>query len=277
MTHLSLGKYILLICVSLILISCTSISSRLSDDNFNKIVVCSGGFSHEYGIGAKIEADVKKAKFKADGNIELNYREIIKGTIFSDNSLSESAKSKIYDKYLDCIKTITGETKPQLDITRAYIIDERYIQSLSAGKYKFTALEHRPDVQFEYRGLDDLLIGIIFEVEGFSTKGNRTKLDGFLSIISKNKTLAKATIPSIYTTTEWMKRPTAKATGIEKVKSFLGYGDDYVGRKIPYVMILHDFQPNEISPGHIKLQLTIKDGISKQKAKSVKDVQFKKL
>lgn len=268
----------LITCLGTVLIlgGCAPIQSRITDDTLNKIALCTGGIGKSYGIDAKAQAEIDKEKKNELGQVTIDYHDLIKGAIFSDVSLTNEQQTDIYNKYLACIDRYAGPPSKTLDITKAHILDETQLKN-ELGAIGLNEIRPRESYQYDYKTPDQIKIVLLLEVQNFGTDGVNTKLEGTVQIVNANKVITTATIPGIYTASEWLKRPVVVATGASKVKEYLGYGDDYLGKKIPYLMIIDDLQQSEVINGSNDILINIDDGITNQKYTKTLHVQFKKV
>lgn len=252
-------------------------SSRITDDNLNKIALCTGGLGAEFGLVAKMQAKIDKTKQEGDVNAEINYKEVIKGAIFTHKDLSEESKKYFYDKYIECLFKLIGESKAKLDIPRAYVLDEKYLKENDNNEVYFKLIKHRQGIQYEYSKSDDLAIAIIYEVEGFEANGIKVSLSGDVTIIANDKEIAKAPIPRIHTINEWKKRAAAKGTDPDKIMMFMGYGEQSLGRSIPFLIVIRDFRSDEVVTDEVKIKITVNDELSNEYATNIVRVKFKKI
>lgn len=262
--------------IALLLVGCAPIQSRITDETLNKIALCTGGIGESLGIDTKAQAEIDKEKKKGLGQVTIDYHDLIKGAIFSDAGLTSEQKTGIYNKYLACIDRYAGPPSKVLDITKAYVLDETQLKN-GTGASGLNEIRPRDSYQYDYKTPDQIKIVLLLEVQNFGTDGVNTKLEGTVKIVNANKVIATATIPGIYTASEWLKRPVVVATGTTKVKEYLGYGDDYLGKKIPYLMVIEDLQQSEVINGSNDIVINIDDGITNQKYTKTLHVQFKKV
>lgn len=164
-----------------------------------------------------------------------------------------------------------------LDISRIYLIDESQAKSTDGeAAAGFDRLIRRNNSQFVFEKPEQLKVALVFEVDGFKVEDYKVNLEGCISIVSAgSNTVAKAPLQSVFSVDDWEKKPLIRSTGVQKVKEFFGYGNDYAGKKIPYVALLEDFQKTEAPDGDIDIVISIKDGLSKQEKSKKISVQFR--
>lgn len=258
------------------LAGCVQKEMPMYDETMNQIALCTGGIASDSGLNVRIKAEIDK-KRKLVGNAGINYAEIIKGVIFQDQSISEDLKKFYYDKYLACLRDARNRaTKKKFIISRVYILDERYVTH-AEGETAVSRLEHRDNQQFIVNkdALDSLAVVLLFEVEGFKEDDSRIHLDGDVRFKHGSKEVAHAPLKALFRINDWKKKKLVSSVGIEQVMKFMGYGEESVSRRIPYLLIVHDFQEDEAPDGDIEISIAVKDILSGQSDSKQLHVQFR--
>jgi hypothetical protein len=166
--------------------------------------------------------------------------------------------------------------KSQMRIIRAALLDESSYTKEPKGDSGFiTKLEPRSNTDFRYTSPNDLRIAFLFQCEGYATKDDlQTDLETTISILnSDGKKLAETTAPMLANVKEWRTRPGIKHVGTNAIMRYLGLeSSDSASTAIPFLVIIHSFEEDEIPNGDATIRILVKDGLSDQKCE--KDIQI---
>ena len=98
-----------------LLVGCAaSTGKRITDDTLNKIAECTGGVAGSAGFMGKIEASVKEKKMEVGGSADVNYKEIIRGVIFSEENISDDLKKFYFTEYQKCLDKVRNAVDPTI-------------------------------------------------------------------------------------------------------------------------------------------------------------------
>ncbi|MBI5887392.1 MAG: hypothetical protein HZB82_01590 [Deltaproteobacteria bacterium] len=165
-------------------------------------------------------------------------------------------------------------TPKTLRITRLQLLDESYVDR-SGDKPVITKLVARPTTSFYYKNANDLIIAVIFTVEGYKTTDNlNVDIDEEVSIQALSKELTKTSLPHTPNVSNWEQMPNVKRVGLKAVKEYLHFPENLPFNSIPYVVLIDKFEQGEIPNKEGNLIISITDQNTNETIKKSLDIQM---
>lgn len=158
---------------------------------------------------------------------------------------------------------------PKLKITNIQLLDETYTEQTSSVGTVLNNLIPRSTTEFRYSQPTDFKIAFLFTLEDYKTQNqSQTDIDGTIKIEDLNdQKLAEGPLHHTSKITDWRNRPSVRTIGLENVIEYLNLPSESSPKApIPFLVVLNQFEQDEIPEGDAKVVISMNDGLSKQEA-----------
>lgn len=158
--------------------------------------------------------------------------------------------------------------KSDLRISSLRLLDETVQTKTNTGAV-LTDYVPRASTEITFKDPKELSIAFVFQVEGYQTRGDlQIDLTGTITVQKiGGRKFAEGPLPKLSSAYDWRERPSVKQIGLPKIMSALRLPEiDTPKTPIPYLVILNDFEPDEVPDGLTEVVVMIHDGIVKANA-----------